>query len=288
MRPSKSPILLVSCAEDTASMNIREALLAAQKWEETGRLWDNPVMVSENGVYLSLLPDEHLYHNHLDKDAHRIGLDPKIVVFLSRHRSKAGTKSLTIHPIGNYRSNDFGGLPQKLVPSAPREMANILISLREHAKGLEHAVTYEVTHHGPYLETPTMFVEIGSQEDQWENEEAGKAIANTIAETDLAKPGDDTILVGIGGGHYAPRFSDIVFKRKACFGHMVPSYALENAGEEEAQSILKKAFDATPEAQGFYIHKKGLKSREKKLVAAALESMDAAVLKTKDLENRDG
>jgi len=281
-----SPVLLISSAADTASMNIREALLSVQTWKETNRLWDNPLMVSEDGIYLALLPDEHLYHDNVDKDALEAGLKPKLVVFLSRHRSEAGTRSLTIHPIGNYGNNDFGGRPRRLVPSAPREMANLLRALKESAREMEYAVTYEVTHHGPYLETPTMFVEIGSQEKEWEKQEAGRAIARAISMTNMGGCGDDITLVGVGGGHYAPRFSDIIFKKKACFGHMVPAYALENADEQEAENILRMALDATPEAQGVYIHKKGLKSREKQVVASALEEIGARVLGTGDLEDR--
>ena len=38
----------------------------------------------------------------------------------------------------------------------------------------EYSVTLEVTHHGPLIEIPCCFIELGSQEKQWNDKEAAK------------------------------------------------------------------------------------------------------------------
>ncbi|KAA3475733.1 D-aminoacyl-tRNA deacylase-like isoform X2 [Gossypium australe] len=82
-------------------------------------------------------------------------------------------------------------------------------------------VTLEATHHGPEINSPTMFVEIGSTEEYWKRQDAAQAIAllvweglglgERIAVGNWSRDNDrNKILLGIGGGHYVPRHMDIV------------------------------------------------------------------------------
>ena len=80
--------------------------------------------------------------------------------FLSRHESNAGIGAFTTHATGNWRpSADLGGKPKQLSYAAPLEMLGVL---REESKiNIGISATYEATHHGPLLKTPSLFVELG-------------------------------------------------------------------------------------------------------------------------------
>ena len=53
------------------------------------------------------------------------------IIVLSKHSSKAGNKSLTVHHLGNYNTADFGGEPKTLVNSMPKITTNLLRGLNE-------------------------------------------------------------------------------------------------------------------------------------------------------------
>jgi D-aminoacyl-tRNA deacylase len=146
-------------------------------------------------------------------------------------------------------------------------MAFALRRLRHHGAGLPYEISYEATHHGPWLSTPTFYIEIGSDESRWPDPEAAEAIARTVldlgrrGEAPADSPGgpDDgpaaPIAVGVGGGHYAPRHTDVSLDGLADFGHIVPNHALD----QDPEVRIQMALDATPGAKAVYFHRKSMK-----------------------------
>ena len=57
-------------------------------------------------------------------------------------------------------------------------------------------VCFEATHHGPLLKTPTIFLEIGSTENQWEDKIPAKALIKSLLEVKVRK---GTSVLGFGG-----------------------------------------------------------------------------------------
>ena len=142
-------------------------------------------------------------------------------------------------------------------------------------------VSFEVSHHGPLTGVPTFFIEIGSSENEWNIPEAGKLLADVIMELlesigsdegsgngvsvnedpGTGDSGDDrtgdgmpgrTMGVGIGGGHYAPRFTDAAMEMGIDFGHMIPGYALKNLdGEMAREMILRSVTGAVVTTPGY-------------------------------------
>ena len=88
-----------------------------------------------------------------------------LFVFLSRHRSSKGVASFTVHPLGNWAGKRGGrgkaGDAQHGGALADEEHA--VSDFQGNDTGV--AVTYEATHHGPLLETPSFFVEVGGSEE---------------------------------------------------------------------------------------------------------------------------
>jgi len=264
-------VLIISSSEDPASTNIKNSLLEQTTWEEHGTFYDTPIyrLVSMNNLVIVTIPDKKIRHENIDIEVHeRLHIDPKIAIFLSRHRSKMEEPTLTVHPIGNFADAEFGGQPKTLVPCAPRMMTHLLRLIKKNLQStdLDYQVCYEVTHYGPFLKVPSLFVEVGSTEIQWQKKEPASIIAASLFELlttyhyeeDFSK--DIPVLLGIGGGHYAPRFTDVAFQKNAAFGHMIPSYHIDAGVIDWA--MIQQAIQATPNIQGVYLHKKALKKSQ--------------------------
>jgi len=243
-------------------------------------------------VIIITLNDRKITHENLEKEVEeKLKIMPKQAIFLSRHRSQTGKPTLTVHPIGNYGEAKFGGRTKTLSKASPKLMTHLLRILKNNAKKakLYHKVCLEVTHHGPYMTIPTLFVEVGSTADEWKKQKPAKIVAKSVLkllesfhyEEDF--PDDITVLIGIGGGHYAPRFTDVVFEKKVAFGHMIPSYQIE-AGNIDTE-MFEKTLQATPNVKGVYLHRKSLKKSQVSEFKNWFNNRGIPVVSSKDLAN---
>src|SRR5256885_12457407 len=194
-------------------------------------------------MILVTIPELHLDRDHLDRDLETCFNERvDLVVYLSKHRSESGRPSLTVHPIGNPGPAEFGGQPETLVPSAPRWMTAALRGLRHAARPLRYEVTFEATHHGPYLTSPTFFIEQGSTEREWVDREASRAIARALLDL---RPLEAPIAIGFGGGHYVPRHTDVALRKRIAFGHLLATYALAKASLGLLEQAVARTAGAT-------------------------------------------
>ncbi len=267
--------------EDNASVNIRDRILALADWTERGTMEGSPVYYLKD-MALITVPRLHLWNDNIDKAATRaLGTSVEEVVFLSRHKAASGKRSLTVHPIGNWGRADYGGREGTVVPSAPHLMSSLLRQLKEEATGLEFEITFEVTHHGPYLETPTLFIEIGSSEATWGDHDAAQAIARSLLNVEVsAYP----VAMGIGGGHYAPRFSESSLFKKIDFGHMLPNHAFDLEDKEGLADKIRRGMEGSG-ASLAYIHRKSMKRSEATTLSELVRSMGYGTVDSSDLEN---
>lgn len=270
--------VLVASEPDAASVNQRSALQALAPWAEAGTF--EGASAHRYGEWvLVTIKELHLERDHLDRDIEStFGERPDLVVYLSKHRSGSHTPSLTVHPIGNPKGADFGGKPGAFVPASPLWMTAALRRLRLEAQELPYEVTFEATHHGPYLETPTFYIEQGSTEKEWEDLEASKAIARTLLDL---RPADAPVALGLGGGHYVPRHSDLAIARRIAFGHLLPSHALEGLPPERIDAAIAR----TPGASLAYLHRKSLGKPEARDLEAFVGARGLRVVREADLES---
>jgi len=226
------------------------ARAVAERWEvgeATGDHVDGvPVRRLRDGVLVLRRPVRHVHDERLDLrlPGALAALRPTLA-FPSIHRSVSGTRCLTVHPLGNPGgSAELGGQPRTLVPTDPRAMAAVFRALRERATGLGIPATYEATHHGPAIALPAFFVEIAhAQEDPPLGEEV--AVLSDALRGSPVDPSDQVALA-VGGGHYAPHFSDLAWSRKWAFGHILSRHALEDLRAETAREALARS----PGAEG--------------------------------------
>ena len=257
-------------------MNQRRALLALGTWQDAPPFEGRPAH-RRGDVLLVSIQEHHLYRDHLDRDITAAYPERvELIVYLSMHRSESRTPSLTVHAIGNPKGADFGGLPGTLVPAAPQWMTAALRRLRLEARDLPYAVTYEATHHGPFLEAPTFYIEQGSTEKEWDDTQASAAIARTLL--DLT-PVEAPSAIGLGGGHYVPRHTDVAVARRIAFGHLLPTHALEGLSD----AVLDQAVERTPAARMAYIHRKSLGKPESRDLEARLAARGLTVVREADL-----
>jgi D-aminoacyl-tRNA deacylase len=276
MRCPASVRFFVASQEDEASLNQKRALLALAPWRDAPAFEGSPSYRRDDALLVSIR-EHHLYRDHLDRDLAAAFEGPvDLVVYLSKHRSESRTPSLTVHPVGNPGAAELGGRPGTLVPAAPSWMTAALRRLRREASAVPYQVTFEATHHGPYLESPTFYIEQGSTEKEWADTEAAAAIARTLIGLQAAEA---AVAVGFGGGHYAPRHTDVALARAVAFGHLLPSHALEGLPD----AVLGEAIARTPGASLAYLHRKSLGKPEARELEERLARLGLRVVREADL-----
>jgi D-aminoacyl-tRNA deacylase len=275
--------LLVCSLEDIASVNIRDRLLESAEWRAGGGLYGKPVLV-HGGDALVTIEERHLFADDIDERVREAtGLEIDCVVFLSRHKAASGIPTLTVHPIGNFAQKaEYGGRPGMLVPSAPDLMTSLLRGLQRHAVGLGYQISFEVTHHGPFLRSPTLYLEIGSSEGQWPDVRAGEALSRSLLETEVLKAPK---AIGLGGGHYAPRFSEVASKKKVSIGHMISNHFADDASDDDLILAIGKALAASEDAGLVYIHKKSMSRSRVTHLKGLVKRSGAEAIDSSDLED---
>jgi D-aminoacyl-tRNA deacylase len=265
-------ILLVASNKDIASLNIKEQILSHYPFCKAHEVFQENSTYSANingkKVTLVTLNDESVRaQNLLEKFPHA-----NLIVFISRHSSQSGKPTLSVHAPGNFGNAELGGLSRTLSFSSASAMQNTLKAFVHYKEqlGLNYEVSFECTHHGPSLNVPTMFVELGSSPTQWNDLRAAEAVAHSAmsAIANFAAPSTSAVL-GIGGTHYNQKFTKMALFGEAAFGHMIPKYAVYLADSEMLSQCVQKTLEKVSLA---VLDWKGIKSEDKPNLLSALET----------------
>ena len=266
--------LILFSTDDIASMNILENIKSMCSLKE-----EKENIFSCEKFYIAIIEKEKIFAENIDLEIEKIlGKNFEKIIVASRHRSESGMKSLTVHPIGNYNTNEFGGKKKTLVDVPAKSMTGALLKMNEINYLKDFSVNYEVTHHGPFINRPVFFIEIGSNENEWKNLEAGKIIAETILKY---KETNDPIAIGIGGGHYAPRFTKLALKKKISFGHMASKFVVDFLDID-----LLNQMEIKSNAKYVVMEKKDLLSSQRKKILEILPSTHLELLDPDSLDDR--
>jgi len=271
--------LLVCSETDTPSVNMKAQLLKKRGWEDIGRHGKDSYLANGETIMLTT-PDLHIHIEDIDERVADAGLAVDEVVFMSRHSATSGEAALTVHPIGNFHENKFGGKERELVPPSPPLMNDALRKMVRYNDLKDFRVCFEVTHHGPWLSRPTFFIEIGSDERNWGNVRAADILTDVLLDME---PNDYDTAVGVGGGHYAPRFTEVALDFKINFGHMLPNYQMEGNSDEDILRMVKDACTVS-NTKLVYLHRKSLKSAEEKRISELIRSAGFEQISSSDLE----
>lgn len=272
-------IAIIASSKDLAGINIRNSLIELFDFEKTNEKFDsNDVFqytkIKNKTIKFYLTNQDLIFAENIDK---KINAD--FFIFASKHRSKENTPSFTVHPIGNWGNADFGGDEKKLCLSSAVLLKNLFIELNEIKTKNNYQITLEATHHGPYVEKPTVFVEIGSTEKEWDNKENGEIIAETIMNGLGNENKNYKIAVSIGGPHYCNNFNKIMLKTDIAISHICPKYLLEKLDENS----IKQAIEKTIEKIDFVLLDwKGL-GKEKQRIVEMLKNLNLEVRRTEQV-----
>jgi D-aminoacyl-tRNA deacylase len=266
--------IIVASKKDVASLNIAGQILDRYRLREaTENFQGNPVYQAEvdgKDVELVTLNEESVYAQNLTESFKNF----ELVVFISRHSSVSGTPTLSVHTPGNLGEAELGGLPRTVSVSPANAMREALKAMKQFKEEmhLDYQVSYECTHHGPSLNVPTMFAELGSSPVQWNDLRAAEAVAHAVikAVSLLGEPGVTTVL-GVGGPHYNAKFTRMALEEEIAFGHMIPKYAIPSVDAE----ILRHCVERTLERIEYAVLDwKGIRGEHKSRVLQTLKAID--------------
>ena len=262
----KLDVALVASEQDPAGMNIANCLK---------KLKEFPAEIGGRKTGLFFREKFITDLDHIDRE-----IDADVFIFLSQHVSKAGVHSLSVHSIGNFGRALGSGKDNHLVPAPAGLMRDCfkLLKKKVEEEKAGYSVILEATHHGPVLEKPSMFVEIGSDLEHYEDPLAGGIVASAVIESiespSELKSGD--VFVGVGGMHHCPNFEKVLLKKAVSY--VCPKYLLQNLNEELTAQAMEKS---VPKSKGVLLDWKGL-GKEKARLKEMFEKMGAEVGRTSD------
>ncbi len=265
-------ILLVASKKDPAALNIAERLLVNHGFDETSESsYGSPVYLKELGtgetaklVFVEQEP--------VDTQSLTLPSPTRLLIFLSRHSSKSGTPTLSVHTPGNLGEAASGGLPRKVSVASASVMKEALKAMRKAREemDLSYEVSYECTHHGPSLDVPTMFTELGSSPKDWKDHQAAEAVARgaiAAASSDKIYPA----VLGIGGPHYNMQFTKRALTTEIAFGHIIPKYSISMMDAEMLRQCIAKTVEPVEKA---VLDWKGIQGADRQRLLSLLCEID--------------
>lgn len=191
-------------------------------------------------------------------------------IVLSKHSSVANKPSLTTHSVGNFGISNLnlGGKDFTLGVSNSYLQSILLSNLfqfqQENFEKLgSFDVVCEATHHGPTINIPLTFIEMGSSRDVWVNKNVAEAIVWSIIkflDVDINNFSNIDSAIGFGGSHYPYKFAKMMIEKKYVIGHIFPKYASDYLTTDVIEQMISKTI---PKVKVALIDKKGIKQRGK-------------------------
>lgn len=220
-----------------------------------------------------------VYAENVDKQLNK---DTDFIIFISKHQGKH-PKMLSIHAPGNFSSADFGGIPEKVCKTSAFILKQFFINLNKNTPTNWQA-TLEVTHHGPHIDKPCLFIEIGSSQQDWKSVEAAKAISKTIKQSiegiNKGKLATWIPAIGVASPHYCPNFNKIQLNSKYALSHIIPSHVAPITKE-----MIQEALSKTQESiQLAILDWKSLKGEERQEVMKIANELNLKILRTSNVE----
>lgn len=266
------PVLIVASKLDPAAMNIAGKLRELRNFQPAPESPDS--LLRAGDVYLKYVDSEGIHTDRID-----VQVKFDAVIFASRHRSESKEPTLTTHWTGNAtREADFGGKPKTLSLADPPRLRAALLALDKARDkiGLNYTVTLEATHHGPTnLDAPTLFVEIGSTEREWQNTNAAAVASEAIWEA-ATSPAKGTGAVGFGGGHYCNKQCIAIRESGYAFGHIFSKYFFDEYDEEMVRMAFKRTLG---ECRTAVIDWKGIRGPQRTMLLDLLKKMDIELVR---------
>ena len=161
-------------------------------------------------------------------------------IFLSKHAAESGVLALTCHCTGNFSIAKFGGNDRQVAVPHPHIQKTYLQNLKKNQSTfLEFQITIEATHHGPTaLTKPSIFIEIGTTETQWNDVSLCNSVATLVHQTMMQPIINNPVAICFGGTHYPSKFTNELLEGKYALGTVIPKHALDDLDEKLFSHII--------------------------------------------------
>ena len=196
-----------------------------------------------------------------------------VFIFLSKHKSDSAIPTLTCHFTGNFSTdNSHGGYPRQIAityPSLLKGYLKAITAARQKVPGYE--VIMEATHHGPTsIDKPVLFIELGSSEKQWRDENAAAVICETLLSVlDKGFERCERVGIALGGTHYPQKFNRLLLESNFGLAAVASKHNLEAIDREMLDQMAEKS---TEKVTHVVLDSKGLGGRKDMITKILSES----------------
>ena len=266
-------ILIVASTKDNASTNIAKQIIERYDFEKlSDQFQENNVhfkRIANHDIKLVFTTQELVNSQNITEH-----FKADLVIFVSRHASVSGFPTLSVHVPGNLGKAELGGLPKRvsICPASALKKALLELARIKDESSLPYEVSYECTHHGPSLDAPTMFVELGSSPEQWKDQKAAEAVAHAAIAAATKDTKYPTVL-GVGGPHYNERFTKIALTTNRAFGHIISKYAAPTIDQEVIRQCVQRTVEHVESAVFDW---KSLRSNDRNRIITALKELNVS------------
>jgi D-aminoacyl-tRNA deacylase len=255
--------LLVAYESDPAGSNMASFISKQMKKEDgvyRGKYFDL-VVIPTPAISADWVEDRYNYDGY---------------IFLSKHASESGTLALTCHSTGNFGDAMFGGFARQVAIPHPHVQKSYMKRLWEKRDIFsKFDITIEATHHGPTaLSKPTLFIEIGTTEKEWNDKQLCENVANIVVKEMSEKPKKHDVAICFGGTHYPDKFNKELLEGELALGTIIPKHGLDNLDSDLFDHVLTR----NPEAKSALVDWSGLGKNKSKIVNM-INSTDLEMIK---------
>jgi D-aminoacyl-tRNA deacylase len=263
---------LVCSNRDLASTTISRCFIEKYGFEKD----TDSTFYSSNysNIILHISENNLLYLDNLDEKYP----NTSCFIFLSQHRSQANIPALTCHSTGNFDKNNFGGKERELGISYPWLQKQYLIELNNQKDKVPmYDIIIESTHHGPTsLKKPILFIEIGSTEKQWKDENAAHTVCRSLFKVVTRKKEFcEKAGIALGGNHYPTKFNKILLESKYGLGAIATKHDLPYLDNLLIKQMIRRNIEEVTFA---LVDVKGL-GKEKSRILSALDEVGIEVIR---------
>lgn len=201
------------------------------------------------------------------------------LIVLSRHSGTPDHPIFTAHAPGNFGTAKYGGDHFKLSVAIPSLMKEYLIAASRRAGEIGYWVGFEPTHHGPTLDLPTAFLEIGCDERAWSDENGLRAASESVLDAiESWREGKFISAVAFGGPHINDHFTKVELLTRFAIGHAARKLDAEWVDEEMVRQAVSRSSEPVSHA---IVDSKGLRGEDRVRVEEALRKLGVNVLRVR-------
>jgi len=210
-----------------------------------------------------------------------IPADTDLAIFLSRHSGRS-PPVLSTHVTGNFGEASLGGESGKLSMAPASKMKLFLMEASRLAEGIGYEAAFECTHHGPTLDCPVMFAEVGSRLENWTDWKAASAVGEAVVYA-LEERRSFRAAVAFGGPHINRRYTKAMVEGELAIGHAMSKHYTHLISYSLVEYCIKRTLEPVSTA---IIEWKGMRGAERRRLLEALSKLKIPYTRASELGGR--